>query len=75
MYREPILKRDDSQEPIAKLWHRGPKAETIVLLWLAAYRVLNDTNAHLLGEVRSSQQNVVLEIVRETKVWHSLTYA
>ena len=72
MYRESIVKRDDSQEATAKLWHRSPEAETIVLLRLAANRVLNDANAHLLGEIGPTRQNVVLEIVREMKIWHSL---
>ena len=50
MYGESILKRDDAQEPSAKLRHCGPKAETIVLLRFAAKWILNDANAHLLGD-------------------------
>ena len=69
---ELIVKRDDAQEPSAKLRHCGPKAKPIVFLWLAANRIENDANADVLGEIRSSRQNVALEVVSELEIWHSL---
>jgi hypothetical protein len=44
MNGELIHKRDNTQEPPAKLRHCGPKAKAIVLLRLAANRVLNDSD-------------------------------
>ena len=51
---ELIVKRDDTQEAPTKLRHCGPKTKAIVLLWLAANRVENDADAHVLREIGAS---------------------
>ena len=67
---ELIVKRDDAQEASAKLGHDCPETKAIVLLWLAAHRVLDDADTHLFGEVRPAGKNIVLEIPRELESWH-----
>ena len=62
---ELIVECDDAQEAATQFGRRCPKAETIVLLWLVADRVLNDVDAHFFSEVRPAVENIVLEIPRE----------
>lgn len=71
MDREFISERYNAQEPAAELWHRGPEAKAIVLLRLAADRVLNDANAHLLREIRPAWHHIVLEVICKSKVRHA----
>ena len=68
MNSELIHKRDNTQEPPAKLRHCGPKAKAIMLLRLAANRVLNDTDTHILREIWPPRQNVILEVGSESEI-------
>lgn len=54
MNSELISERDDTQEAAIELRDSRPEAETIVLLWLAPQRLLNDADAYLFGEIRSA---------------------
>ena len=67
---QPILQRDDTQKPSAKLGDGSPETITIVLLRLKAKRRLNDANTHLLRQLRALRQNLVLEIGRESEIRH-----
>ena len=71
MYRQFIGKRDDSQEAPAKLIHSAPKTIPVVPLKLCTYGRANDSNAHLLGQVRSLAHNLILKIWRELIVRHA----
>jgi hypothetical protein len=64
VYRQFIGKRDDSQEAPAKLIHSAP-------LKLCTNGRANDSNAHVLGQVRSLAQNLIFKIWRETIVRHA----
>jgi hypothetical protein len=65
VYRQFIGKRDDSQEAPAQLVYAAPKTITVVLLKLCTNGRANDSNAHVLGEVRSFAPNLILKIGRE----------
>jgi hypothetical protein len=71
VYRQFIGKRDHSQETSAKLVHSAPKTITIVLLQLCTNGRANDSNAHVLGKVRSLAHNLIFKIWRELIVRHA----
>ncbi len=71
MNGEFISERDHAQEAATELGNSCPEAEAIVLLSLAAHRVLDDANAHLFAEVRSAQRNVGFKVLRELKIRHA----
>jgi hypothetical protein len=62
VYHQFIGKRDDSQEAPAKLIYSAPKTIPVVPLKLGTNGRANDSNAHLLREVRSLAHNLIFEI-------------
>ena len=71
MNGEPIGKRDDAQDTTAEFRHRSPKPESVVLLRFRTNRILDNSNAHFLGEVRPTRKHVVLEVGSELEVRHA----
>ena len=55
MNRDFISQRHHAQDAATELGHDCPEPETILFLCLTADWILNDANAHLLGEVRSAR--------------------
>ena len=70
MHRQFIGKRDHSQAA-AKLIHSAPKTVPVVPLKLCTNGRANDSNAHVLGQVRSLAQNLIFKIWRELIVRHA----
>ncbi|CAN5612387.1 hypothetical protein BH20VER1_BH20VER1_09050 [soil metagenome] len=71
MNGELISERHNAQESSTEFGDRRPKAEAIVLLWLAPKRLLNDTNAHLFREIWPACEDIILEVVREPEICHT----
>jgi hypothetical protein len=71
VYGQFIGKRDDSQEAPAQLIYSAPKTIPVVPLKLCTNGRANDSNAHLLGQVRSLAQNLIFKIWRELIVRHA----
>ena len=71
MYGQFIGKRDDSQEAPAKLFHSAPQTIPVVTLKFCTNGRASDSNAHLLGQVRSLAQNLIFKIWRELIVRHA----
>ena len=71
MYRQFIGKRDDSQEAPTKLIHSAPKTITIAPLKLCTNGRTKDSDAHVLGQVRSLAHDLIFKIWRKLIVRHA----
>jgi len=71
VYRQFIGKRDDSQEAPAKLIHSAPQTIPVIPLTLSTNGRANDSNAHVLGQIRSLAQDLIFKIWRELIVRHA----
>lgn len=72
MYGQFIGKRDDSQETPAELVNPAPKTITIAFP-CKSYTDgrANDSNTHVLGQVRSFANDLIFKIWRELIVRHA----
>jgi hypothetical protein len=66
VYRQFIGKRDDSQEAPAKLIHSALQTIPVIPLTLSTNGRANDSNAHLLGQIRSLAQDLIFKNMART---------